>query len=242
MLRLIVRVALPLSILLSGCSDFSLFGRGKDPGAGDHPPGDSSPAACEGFEAPPARDETAALTCPPDGDGGGSGDPWSAPIWWQASSIPTDPDATQSAVTPIAAQLDDDDALEVITVVTHGFGNADVGWVAAFDGAAGAFEWAWYGAFPTAALLAADVDGDGRNEVLVEESGGHLVALGGDGAELWMSAATEPVETWSGPLNVGDLDEDGRVDVLYGRWVLDGATGATKVEGDPALDNNGAQV
>ncbi len=238
-----MRVAVPLSILLSGCSDFNLFGHEKDPGAGDDPPGDTSPAACEGFEAPPARSETAAPTCPSNGDGGGSGDPWSAPIWWQVSSIPSDPDATQSAVTPIAAQLDDDAALEVITVVTHGFGDADVGWVAAFDGAAGAFEWAWYGAFPTAALLAADVNGDGTNEVLVETAAGALVALRADGTELWTSTATAPASTgYSIPINVGDLDDDGSIEVVYGRWILDGASGDVEAEGTAELDDDGVYL
>lgn len=233
---------LTVPLLIAGCSDFSLFGKSDPPDGGGDAAADSG-GECRGLDVAEAAAVTGDPTCTASGDGGGSGDPWLAAVQWQITSLPVDSDATQSAVTPILAQLDDDEALEVVTVVAHRFGNDDVGWVAVFDGAAGAFEWAWYGAFPTGALLAADVNDDGANEVLAENASGALVALRGDGTELWTSSAVAPVDSgYSIPINVGDLDDDGSSEVLYGRWILNGVTGAVEGEGSAELDDDGVYL
>lgn len=228
-----------LPFLLAGCSDFNLFGKPTEPSDTARP--DSGPS-CGDLDLPDAGPVGADATCPPTGDDGAS-NPWSAAISWQAHSLEEDKTATQAAVTPILAQLDSDAALEVLTVAAARFGNDDVGWAVAFDGRTGAEEWAWYGAFPTAALMAADVDGDGAVEVFVEDAAGALQALRGDGTELWTSAATAPPDSgYAIPLNVGDLDDDGEIELLYGRWIVDGRTGAVEVEGPPELDDNGVYL
>jgi len=64
----------------------------------------------------------------------------------------------------------------------------------------------------TAPLSVADLDGDGRHEVIVQASGGTLYVLGPDGAELASAAA--PVNGGFSPPIVSDLDGDGLAEIL----------------------------
>lgn len=67
----------------------------------------------------------------------------------------------------------------------------------------------------------ADLDGDGRDEILVvrsrRDAGAALMALGVRGGELRALAETAPVGTpnrWLNPLGAADVDGDGRPEVL----------------------------
>lgn len=87
-------------------------------------------------------------------------------------------------------------------------------------------------------VAAGDIDGDGRAEFVgigVYES---TIAVNDDGSLLWVSPyppATDRGERWNrtigGAPTLADLDGDGRVEVVVGRWILDGRTGSLIARG-----------
>ncbi|MCP4640006.1 MAG: PQQ-binding-like beta-propeller repeat protein [bacterium] len=67
----------------------------------------------------------------------------------------------------------------------------------------------------TASPGVADVNGDGREDIVAADSTGRVVALDADGNLLWSAEATGPVIADSCP-SIVDLDRDGSVEVLVG--------------------------
>ncbi len=93
---------------------------------------------------------------------------------------------------------------------------------------------------PTSNLAAGDIDGDGRNEIvgIGTRSGTH--AFDHEGNHLWSSAIPTLDDrggldrrSIGGAVTLADLEGDGRVEVVVGRNVIDGATGEPRWTGEP---------
>ncbi len=105
------------------------------------------------------------------------------------------------------------DAIEAETVSVR---RADGGWSRyRLDGEA---------VFEDLAPRLADLDGDGRDEVIVVKAasglGASLAVLGLDGQQLHLTAESEPIGRsyrWLNPVGAGDFDGDGRVEVAVVR-------------------------
>jgi uncharacterized repeat protein (TIGR01451 family) len=95
----------------------------------------------------------------------------------------------------------------------------------------------------TMTLAVGDVDGDGHTEVIAHAYEHRLVCIADDGHIKWTSAELDRDPNWDYYLTIGggfviyayagaptiaDLDGDGHPEVISGRTVLDGATGAVK--------------
>ena len=67
----------------------------------------------------------------------------------------------------------------------------------------------------TAAVAVADIDSDGREEIIAADSVGNLVALSPDGGLLWSARLPDRVMAYSCPA-IADLNGDGKPEVLVG--------------------------
>ncbi|MGE3636836.1 MAG: FG-GAP repeat domain-containing protein, partial [Sandaracinaceae bacterium] len=89
---------------------------------------------------------------------------------------------------------------------------------------------------------AGDLDGDGRPEVVVSIRGGGAVALHADGSEYWRvpaSALPNGEITTNASWAIHDIEGDGIPEVIVGRVVLEGRTGAVRFTGTGTRGVNG---
>ena len=68
----------------------------------------------------------------------------------------------------------------------------------------------------TSTPSAADLDGDGRLEIVVAGGGGNLVCLRSDGSMAWRTKTDGEVD-WSAPV-ISDINADGSPEILLGSW------------------------
>ncbi len=101
---------------------------------------------------------------------------------------------------------------------------------------------------PGGGLAAADLDGDGVPEIVGCANPGPsgtsccdaiatntgVVAFRADGKPFWSQLDTTKVHCGNEAPAIGDIDQDGAPEVLIGWTVLDGKTGAVKMQLDPA--------
>ncbi len=86
-------------------------------------------------------------------------------------------------------------------------------------------------------LIAADLDGDGREEVVAGTTGGQILVLRPDGSTLW----SREVEGWVTALAASDLDGNGPPEILATTqtqrfWPSSGRLLAFRANGDPLFD------
>ena len=134
---------------------------------------------------------------------------------------------------PLVAQLSDDngdglidsrDVGDIVVQASDAGGNG----IFALSGLDGSSLWTFRSspANPLVDHLAqaalADLDGDGRVEILGHQTNGRLVALEHDGRLKWVSDTVPGVggRSLGGPA-IGDLDGDGVPEIAFGRTVLD---------------------
>ncbi|MFN7935264.1 MAG: putative Ig domain-containing protein [Bryobacteraceae bacterium] len=77
---------------------------------------------------------------------------------------------------------------------------------------------------PAASITLADIDADGRPELITFDAFTRLLVLEHDGTLKWRSTTINPF-TWTGPL-VADLDRNGTLEIIVGHTVYSAATGA----------------
>ncbi len=116
-------------------------------------------------------------------------------------------------------QLDDDPALEIVTDNGH-----------VIDGVTHDVEWFLEGGFGSL-VRAADIDGDGRDEIVAADFAGTVAAYDADlQLQKWAFVLDDEVEA----MGMGDIDDDGVVEVVIGDGgfgdlhAFDGPTGAAE--------------
>ncbi len=100
---------------------------------------------------------------------------------------------------------------------------------------------------PSTNVAVGDLDGDGFVEIVAIGTDSGTYAFRHDGTLLWESPYPSAVErgtrfarTIGGAVTLADLENDGSVEVVVGRSVLDGRTGALRWQGDPTSTTRGA--
>ena len=157
----------------------------------------------------------------------GSAEGWSVALEWGWTTTAVDPVSTLVVNAPIVIDVDGD-AVPDVLFVAHGTRRDAVGY--AYDGRLRALggrdgHEIWSVTDPALALTgggrlaAADIDGDGRPEIVGLASGGTtLVAFEHDGTFKWRSD-TILNAGWGAP-SIADLDGDGVPEIVIGRQVL----------------------
>ena len=151
-------------------------------------------------------------------------DPWNVAIEWSYNSsgmgvivMPTVGNLTDDNGD---GQIDASDIPDIVFTTWHSGGNTLV--ALSGDGSGVLFE--SYGYSGTAGIGIADVDVDGRPEIIALTSDRRVVAVDGVGNRKWVSNR-KTLSMYSQPA-IGDLDNDGDVEVVFDSTVVDGATGA----------------
>lgn len=180
--------------------------------------------------------------------------------WVPGASTPN-PEKDQVMSTPLVVNLTDDngdgvvddrDVPDVVFISFDTTGPAgmpyqhtlNAGLVRALSGDNGRELWTATGVArqvaPASNLAAADLDGDGRVEIVAERWSGGVIALRSDGSVFWdcSSAACHPVQSLWGGLTIGNLD-GGDPEVMRGGCVLEGRTGAVRFCGTSGQGSNG---
>jgi len=178
--------------------------------------------------------------------------------YWGQDVAP--PYSTDVMMTPIVIQLDDDncdgkvneqDIPEIVFSTFTGGGYYKQGTLHAISIVDGQLVEKWTlpnAVQPGGGLAAGDLDGDGVPEVVGCGNPGPagvsccdalaqntpVVAFKADGSPFWTQADTSKVHCGYEAPAIGDVDHDGKPEVLVGFTILDGATGAVKKELDPA--------
>jgi hypothetical protein len=156
---------------------------------------------------------------------------WSTALRWEWTALSSDPAYRHVVVAPVTADLAGDGLPEIAFVAVPRedydgaiWGDAS-GYLVILDGATGQEILAVPDVYGFATrLVAADLDGDGDDEILASVAG-HLAAVDLNGI-VWRA---DGCSSWNPP-SAADLDGDGTVEVVYGECgILDGATGQTVV-------------
>ena len=116
---------------------------------------------------------------------------------------------------PLIFDVDMDDELEVIIAASSPYH------VYCFNGATGDIEWDVSAGFPNcidSPPAAADVDNDGRPEIVFGTFYGHVMCINGeDGSLCWQADLGNNSYIQTGP-NILDCDDDGQLDVVVAQW------------------------
>ncbi|MBZ5713755.1 FG-GAP repeat domain-containing protein [Nannocystis pusilla] len=136
-----------------------------------------------------------------------------------------------SIVTPLVANVTDDnadgvidlcDTPDIVVVASPYSGSVgQTGRVYVLDGATGAQHAVFATSVDhTVTPAIGDIDGDGLPEIVTSVVGGNPIAFEHDGAHKWTSASGWP-EVYSGSIALGDVDNDGDVEILAGNRLFD---------------------
>lgn len=219
-------LSVPMALLMA-CSEYDLKNwddnrTGDSLDTADGGGGGGNDSTCGGMDTTPvtvAIDESCEVVAEV-----GS---WSPVVEW-ANSAPGD-----AYTTPIIGQLTDDNGDGVINtadtpdvVVANSTGSIYV-----MSGNGGAIHWtaSGLGSEPSTPAIA-DLDNDGRPEVIASGQSGFFAYRGDSGSLMWSNAlyATNNI---CGGVSVYDLDNDGYPEVVQGNRVLNGQTGTLRFTG-----------
>jgi hypothetical protein len=158
-------------------------------------------------------------------------------LWsWTGSTIL--PDYHQVLSTPLVADMDGDGVPDMLVVSSDtGTGTCDGAWgyLRLLDGQSGAEKWAGtVAAYTDAGRIAfcrtpaiADIDGDGKPEIVAHAYGGGLIAFKGDGSILWTSTLADGTTPYTGyfgtvaAVAIATMDATGTVGIVSGGVLLD---------------------
>lgn len=165
------------------------------------------------------------------------------PRWSWTSSLVL-PDFLNVMNTPSVMDLNRDGSPEVIFGATNstGGGYVEIGVLRVLSGSTGSEVFtvtdASYRINTAGSIATGDIDRDGKPDIVaVDASGRRLIAFNGDGTFKWRSDNLEQIN-WGAP-SIADLNSDGKVQIVVGRQVLDGTTGALLWTGDGGTGNGG---
>ncbi len=156
--------------------------------------------------------------------------PLTPALRWAWTSSAVMPDFLNVMNTPSVMDLNGDKKPEVVFGATNsvGGGLVEAGVLRALDGRTGAEVFTVTDPTlrinATSTIATGDLDGDGKPDIVaVDSSGTRLVAFNGDGTLKWRSGPLEGIY-WGAPA-IADIDADGKIKIVVGRQLVDGATG-----------------
>lgn len=221
-----MRIALLL--LIAGCSDYALNGNkpsnGGDTAAStDSTRTESTPLnVCDDpdLSAVTSTVDESCVTPPTVGS-------WTPVVEWH-SDAPGDAYAS-----PVVGQLTDDNGdglindLDMPDIVVANAAGA----IFVLSGDGGRVHWqaGQLGSEPSTPAIA-DLDGDGRAEVIAAGSSG-VVAFHGDTGAVYWNSQQGSTQAICGGVGVADLEGDGRAEIIIGGTVLEGRTGRRRFTG-----------
>jgi len=158
-------------------------------------------------------------------------DPWNLVEQWSWRGVSTS-SSYRNAITPPMVgsltddngdgQIDEEDDPDVVLIAW-----ADEieggGYLVALDGVTGLEHWAIPGILSTGGVALADVDSDGRTDVVAFDLWGHPVMVNGDGTMVWR--AEKSATAYFPQVTVADLEGDGVVDVIADTMRVRGTDG-----------------
>jgi RHS repeat-associated protein len=151
---------------------------------------------------------------------------WDVGVEWLWTAPSQDPGSNRVTVPPVVIDLDGDDAPDVVFVSAYlgAVAYATQSRLRAVSGRDGRELWSVtdpaLGLNGNIAPAAADIDGDGRPEILVGSDGTPtLLAFEHDGTLKWRSDPIPFAIGWAAP-SIADLDADGVPEIVVGRTVL----------------------
>jgi hypothetical protein len=161
-----------------------------------------------------------------------------------------------SAERALVVDLDKDGTPEVV-LVTHdtGDGACDTGhaYLRVLDGKTGQEKWPEaIEAYSDAGRVAlcrtpaiADIDGDGKPDIVAPRFGGGLIAFRADGSILWTSTKADGTTPYTGYLaalatvSIADMNADGSPEIVVGGLIFDAQGTLKRARASSSLGNNG---
>lgn len=160
--------------------------------------------------------------------------PFDPVIEWSWTSSPIFPKHVQVFNVPIVVDLDSDGVPEVLAVTTELVGADSPGYLRALDGATGAEKWpATADVYkpenqvnPRGCPAAADIDDDGKVDIVAPKRAGGVIAFNGDGSLKWKSVDSDGATPFneaaaSVAISIAHMDAGGGPEITYGAVVLD---------------------
>ncbi|MFK7985255.1 MAG: FG-GAP-like repeat-containing protein [Sandaracinaceae bacterium] len=157
--------------------------------------------------------------------------PFEPEIEWSFESSMTAPDCVEAITAPLVVDITGDGRPELI-INTHCDDAYTRSVLRALDGQTG--DEIWVVNDPALVLNGrtsiggADLDGDGRAEIIAVGQSGRIYAFDDDGTVLWRSFDTDGTTPFStsvsnGAPTIADLDRDGSPEIIFGALVLNAA-------------------
>ncbi len=184
--------------------------------------------ACEGTTSSSSGDEVP--------------DPWNVKEKWTFRAPSEDASASNSYAQPVIGELNDDNGDGVIDdndnsdVVINVFGGSS-GYIVALNGADGTEEWAYKGSCTTCGVIIADIDNDGKPDVVGYNAATKPIALNGEDGSLKWTGTRAPSSTSYPLVSTADLDENGVPEVIADDEILDGPSGAFEFSLNASVSN-----
>src|SRR5512132_1009718 len=157
-------------------------------------------------------------------------------IEWKWTDSAIHPEANQVINMPVVIDLDKDATPDVVIVTSDSYTSTSPGYLRALDGKSGAEKWPAtadvykdvYAVNPRGTPAAADIDGDGKVDIVAPKTGGGLIAVPHDASHLWTTPPANGTTPWLVNLNsvtvaIADLDADGKPEIVAGGVVFDAA-------------------
>ncbi len=161
------------------------------------------------------------LVPPLDGTASAAGtSQFQATLEWTWNSTLVEPDYDQVMMSPVSADLDGDGVPEIIFITFAGSNWQGDGIIRAIHGSDGSEYFnitnLAYRAHAGSEVAVADIDNDGRPEILAVKETGELMCFEHDGSHKWTSAAIVSRVA----IAVADMDGDATPEIIAGRTVF----------------------
>lgn len=154
--------------------------------------------------------------------------PLTPTIEWSWTSSAVRPNAVQVINTPLVIDLENDGEPDVVIVASEDYTSAGgIAYLRALHGKDGVEKWPGtadvfkdtYRVNSRGTPAAADLDGDGKVEIVTPRSSGGLIAFNHDGSLRWATSWNKDLA--SATVAIADLDGDGRPEIVAGGMVFD---------------------